>query len=107
MSRLLTSCHNTQISLKFKYLYQIKVGDLEETDNDDHKTVEMEKTELAFRLIDTDDDGYIDKSEFIKFSKNLSKEQVEKAWAKLDKDGDGRISISEFNDLMNKKKNPK
>ena len=67
----------------------------------------MEKTELAFRLIDTDDDGYIDKSEFIKFSKNLSKEQVEKAWAKLDKDGDGRISISEFNDLMNKKKNPK
>ena len=38
----------------------------------------MEKNELAFRLIDTDDDGYIDRDEFEKVSKNLSKEQIDK-----------------------------
>ena len=64
----------------------------------------MEKNELAFRLIDTDDDGYIDRDEFEKVSKNLSKEQIDKVWSKLDKDGDGRISISEFYDMMDKKK---
>ena len=64
----------------------------------------MEKNELAFRLIDTDDDGYIDRDEFEKVSKNLSKEQIDKVWSKLDKDGDGRISISEFYDMMESKK---
>ena len=64
----------------------------------------MDKTELAFRLIDSDDDGYIDRDEFAKFSKNLSKEQIDKVWSKLDKDGDGRISIAEFYDMMDKKK---
>ena len=78
-------------------------GSLEE-DNNDHTHVAMEKNELAFRLIDSDDDGYIDKSEFAKVSKNLSKEQIDKVWAKMDKDGDGRISISEFYDMMDKKK---
>ena len=70
----------------------------------DHTDVQMEKNELAFRLIDTDDDGYIDRDEFEKVSKNLSKEQIDKVWSKLDKDGDGRISISEFYDMMESKK---
>ena len=40
----------------------------------------MEATELAFRIIDSDDDGFIDRSEFAKVSKNLSKEQIDKLW---------------------------
>ena len=85
------------------FLFQQKIGNLEE-DNNDHTDVQMEKTELAFRLIDSDDDGYIDRSEFAKFSKNLSKQQVDKVWSQLDKDGDGRISITEFNEMMEKRK---
>ena len=83
--------------------FQQKIGNLEE-DHNDHTDVQMDKTELAFRLIDSDDDGYIDRDEFAKFSKNLSKEQIDKVWSKLDKDGDGRISIAEFYDMMDKKK---
>ena len=80
------------------------MGDSEEIDNDEHKEMAMEKAELAFRLIDTDDDGFIDRAEFAKVSKKLSKEQIDKVWSKLDKDGDGRISISEFYEMMNRNK---
>ena len=73
-------------------------------DHEDHKDIEMGKIEMAFRLIDTDDDGYIDRSEIEKITKNLSKEQVDKLWAKLDKDGDGKISISEFHRMMKNNK---
>ena len=85
---------------------QVKIGDMEENDNDDHKDVVMETTELAFRIIDSDDDGYIDRAEFAKVSKNLSEKQIDKIWAKLDLDGDGKISIAEFYEMMNKKKKP-
>ena len=70
------------------------VGRAKKSDSDEDGIPDGEETaqnpyQTNPLLIDTDDDGYIDKSEFIKFSKNLSKEQVEKAWSKLDKDGDG------------------
>ena len=91
------------ISMVMIFIFQQTFGNLEE-DHNDHTDVQMDKTELAFRLIDSDDDGYIDRDEFAKFSKNLSKGQIDKVWSKLDKDGDGRISISEFYDMMEKKK---
>ena len=53
------------------------------------KAIEIDKVEMAFRLIDTDNDGYIDKSEMEKLTKKLSKEQVNKIYAACDKDGDG------------------
>lgn len=60
----------------------------------------MDKTEIAFRLADTDKSGSITKSEFAKMAKNLSKEQIEKVFMKCDKDGDGKISYSEFSSMM-------
>ena len=60
----------------------------------------MDKTELAFRLADKDQSGYIEKDEFEKMTKNLSKEQRDKAFAKCDKDGDGRINYSELSSMM-------
>ena len=82
------------------------MGDSDEAGRDDHKDHPCDSTELAFRLIDEDNDGYITRAEFTKVSKKLSKEQIDKIWAKLDKDGDGQISISEFYEMMDKKKKP-
>ena len=54
-------------------------------------------------MADKDKSGYIEKSEFEKMTKNLSKEQREKVFAKCDKDGDGKINYSEFSSMMSKK----
>ena len=83
------------------------MGDTTREDSEAHKEIGMDSTELAFRLIDTDNDGYIDRSEFEKMSKKLNNEQIDKVWSKLDRDGDGRISISEFYKFMNKNKKSK
>ena len=39
----------------------------------------MDTAEMAFRLTDTNKDGYVDKSEFKKMAKSLSKEKLDKA----------------------------
>ena len=66
----------------------------------------MDKTEIAFKLADKNKDGYIDKEEFEKMAKTLTKEKVEKVFQKCDKNGDGKIDYSEFKTMMdmNKKK---
>ena len=64
----------------------------------------MDKTEIAFKLADKDNDGYIDRSEFEKMAKNLSKEKAGKVFEKCDKNGDGRIDFSEFETMMNMNK---
>ena len=66
----------------------------------------MDTTEMAFRLADKSNDGYIDKEEFEKMAKNLSKEKIDKVFEKFDKDGDGTMSYLEFKAMMdgNKKK---
>ena len=70
------------------------------------KAIEIDKVEMAFRLIDTDNDGYIDKSEMEKLTKNLSKEQVNNIYARCDKDGDGKMSWAEFHEMMKNHKKP-
>ena len=60
----------------------------------------MAKTEIAFRLIDKDKSGYIEKSEFDQMTKSLSEEQREVVLKKCDVDGDGKLSYSEFLRMM-------
>ena len=74
--------------------------------NAESKPIDLDKIEMAFRLIDTDNDGYIDKSEMEKLTKNLSKEQVNNIYAKCDKDGDGKMSWTEFHEMMKNHKKP-
>ena len=44
------------------------------------------KAEMAFKVFDKDNDGFITKDEFQKISKKLSKDQIEAVFAKFDKD---------------------
>ena len=79
------------------------------------------KSELAFKALDRNSDGFISKREFTEISKSLTKEQVmgtchpdhsksasfvqvEAVLAKFDSDGDGKLSYSEFKKLINKEK---
>ena len=66
----------------------------------------MDKTEIAFKLADENKDGYIDKQEFEKMAKTLSKDKVDKVFQKCDSNGDGKIDYAEFKTMMdmNKKK---
>ena len=66
----------------------------------------MDKTEIAFKLADKNKDGYIDKQEFEKMAKTLSKDKVDKVFQKCDSNGDGKIDYAEFKTMMdmNKKK---
>ena len=64
----------------------------------------MDSAEIAFKLTDTNKDGYIDKTEFKKMAKSLTKEKVEKAFEHCDKNKDGKLDIYEFKEMM---KSPK
>ena len=60
----------------------------------------MDKTEIAFKLADKNRDGFIDKAEFEKMAKTLSKDKVDKVFQKLDTNGDGKIDYQEFKKMM-------
>ena len=66
----------------------------------------MDTAEMAFRLTDTNKDGYVDKSEFKKMAKSLSKEKIEKAFEYCDKNKDGKLDMNEFKEMM-KPKSPR
>lgn len=61
---------------------------------------ESNETELAFRMADKENSGYLTKSEFAEMAKKLSLEQIDKIFAIYDKDGDGKIDYEEFCQLM-------
>ena len=64
----------------------------------------MDKAEIAFRLTDTNKDGYIDKQEFEKMAKSLTKEKIDKVFENCDKNKDGKLDFSEFKEMMTTKK---
>ena len=66
----------------------------------------MDAAEMAFRLTDSNKDGFVDKSEFRKMAKSLSKEKLDKAFEFCDKNKDGKLDIYEFKEMM-KPKSPK
>lgn len=67
----------------------------------------MGKAEIAFRLTDTNKDGYIDKAEFAKMAKSLSSEKIDKVFENCDKNKDGKLDLSEFKEMMDAKKKNK
>ena len=67
----------------------------------------MDSAEIAFKLTDTNKDGYIDKTEFKKMAKSLTKEKVDKAFEHCDKNKDGKLDIYEFKEMMKSPKKTK
>ena len=70
----------------------------------------QEKMREAFRLCDTDRDGYISKKELAEFLKlaggdkeetgEESKQKIAVMMALFDQDGDDKLSYQEFSDMM-------
>ena len=57
----------------------------------------------AFKALDTDNSGFLDREEFLNFASNLPSRQRERLLESLDNDGDGRIDLEEFRQLFVKK----
>ena len=77
----------------------------------DEETDPKEKLREAFRLCDTDRDGFICKKELAQFLKlaggeneeetgEESKQKIAVMMALFDQDGDGNLSYQEFSDMM-------
>lgn len=63
------------------------------------------KEEMAFKVLDTNGDGFVSRAEFERLSKKrLTKEQMDLVFVKFDKDGNGKLSFSEFSEMMNARK---
>jgi len=63
--------------------------------------------EVAFKALDSNNDGFISKAEFAKLMKNMSMDQVGVVMGKFDNDSDGLLDIDEFKSLMNKNQKKK
>ena len=76
----------------------------------DNESDPQEKMREAFRLCDTDRDGYISKKELAEFLKlaggdkeetgEESKQKIAVMMALFDQDGDDKLSYQEFSDMM-------
>ena len=94
-----------------------------ESSQEKEKSHQQHKAEMAFRLMDRNNDGYITKQEMLNTTKKLTQKQVrggelaqnsrrlnyfirkiEAVFARNDKDGDGKLSKEEFKDMMCKEK---
>ena len=64
----------------------------------------MNTKEIAFRVADTNKDGYVDRKEFSKLSKNIPKEKMYKVVDIADKNHDGKLDYNEFKDMMESRK---
>ena len=96
------------ILIIFVNYFQLKEK-LDKLCHGDHKThlpclAGMDAAELAFRLTDTNKDGFVDKNEFKKITKNLPKDKVEKAFQNCDTNKDGKLDIHEFKEMMKTRK---
>jgi Ca2+-binding EF-hand superfamily protein len=75
--------------------------------------MELRRYEMAkdaFKLIDANGDGFLQKEEVLQALKNMNKqgvslipatmEAVDKMMAEVDQDGDGQIDVEEFAEMM-------
>merc|ERR1712050_596813 len=63
-----------------------------------------QKAEMAFKLMDRNNDGLITKQEMLSTTKKLNERQVAAVFARNDKDGDGKLSKEEFKEMMCREK---
>merc|ERR1711953_700347 len=75
-----------------------------ESSQEKEKSHQQHKAEMAFRLMDRNNDGYVTKQEMLNTTKKLTQKQIEAVFARNDKDGDGKLSKEEFKDMMCKEK---
>lgn len=70
------------------------------------ETSKKSSSELAFEVMDQDNDGIITRKELHQGigSRRLSKDQVDAAFKAIDKDGDGKVTKGEFVQFMKDKK---
>merc|ERR1711936_208094 len=66
--------------------------------------ISSSKAEIASKIMDRNNDGYITKQEMLNTTKKLTQKQIEAVFARNDKDGDGKLSKEEFKDMMCKDK---
>jgi len=62
------------------------------------------RAEMAFQIMDRNNDGYITKQEMAQLTKKLSQQQINAVFNRNDKDKDGRLSKQEFTEMMCAKK---
>ena len=67
-------------------------------------TINMDKAELAFSLVDKNTDGNVNKKEFEKMCKSLPKEEADKLFDSIDMNNDGEVALFEFDDMMETRK---
>ena len=79
---------------------QTKVSNMERSKS--QKNIKIDKALAAFKALDTDNSGYLDREEFLNFASNMPSKQRERLMKSLDADGDGRIDLKEFRQLFNK-----
>jgi len=75
-----------------------------ETAQEREKSSLAQKADMAFRLMDKNNDGYITKQEMLSTTKKLTEKQVTAVFARNDRDGDGKLSKEEFKQMMCKEK---
>ena len=92
-----------------------------ESTQEKERSHQAHKAEMAFKIMDRNNDGYITKQEMLNTTKKLTQKQVrmvsvlikilifitfkiEAVFARNDKDGDGKLSKEEFKDMMCKDK---
>ena len=97
---------------------QTKVSLKEMERSRSQKNIKIDKALAAFKALDADNSGYLDREEFLNFASNMPSkyEQFipviilsnfkfrnrERLLRSLDTDGDGRIDLEEFRKLFNK-----
>jgi len=81
-----------------------EIVSLIESTHEKEKSHQDQKAEMAFRIMDRNNDGYITKQEMLNTTKKLTQKQIEAVFARNDKDGDGKLSKEEFKDMMRKEK---
>merc|ERR1711953_914088 len=75
-----------------------------ESTQEKERSHQAHKAEMAFKIMDRNNDGYITKQEMLNTTKKLTQKQIEAVFARNDKDGDGKLSKEEFKDMMCKDK---
>jgi len=68
----------------------------------DHKTYSdnIDKVRMAFRMLDTDNSGFLDPEEILEIVGHENSELVDDIMNLLDDNDDGKISFEEFLHLM-------